>query len=164
MSRADAELDWFAFVNDLNAAVFKTNAEYRMLFDTRRTRREEIKEAIAKGNAEHGSEATVALRDKLLEVSWPPKPEPIKPPPLPETERKPMSITGLQQGAFQGTIEALRQRLIDKQSQGAAKIAAAGEAGAAKIDEAVSNAEAKIDKEISEVLQDFSPFTNGGPV
>ena len=75
-----------------------------------------------------------------------------------------MSITGLKTGAFHGTIEALRQRLIDKQNQGAAKIAAAGELGAAKIDEAVNSAEAKIDKEVSEVLQDFSEFTNGGPV
>lgn len=74
-----------------------------------------------------------------------------------------MSITGLKSGAFHGTIEALRQRLIDKQNQGAAKIAAAGEVGAAKIDEAVNSAEAKIDKEVSEVLQDFSEFTNGGP-
>jgi hypothetical protein len=74
-----------------------------------------------------------------------------------------MSITGLKSGAFHGTIEALRQRLIDKQNQGAAKIAAAGELGAAKIDEAVNSAEAKIDKEVSEVLQDFSEFTNGGP-
>ena len=85
-----------------------------------------------------------------------------KPPPLP-TEKSNMSITGLKSGAFQNTIEALRQRLIDKQTQGAAKIAAAGEQGAAKIDEAVNNAEAKIDKEVSEVLQDFSEFTNGGP-
>jgi hypothetical protein len=80
------------------------------------------------------------------------------------TNETSMSITGLKAGAFHGTIEALRQRLIDKQSQGAAKIAAAGEAGAVKIDEAVNNAEAKIDKEVSEVLQDFSEFTNGGPV
>jgi hypothetical protein len=79
-------------------------------------------------------------------------------------EEKHMSITGLKSGAFHGTIEALRQRLIDKQNQGAAKIAAAGEMGAAKIDEAVNNAESKIDKEVSEVLQDFSEFTNGGPV
>jgi hypothetical protein len=27
----------------------------------------------------------------------------------------------------------------------------------------VSNAEAKIDREVSDVLQDFSEFTNGGP-
>lgn len=80
-----------------------------------------------------------------------------------ENEKPKMSITGLKAGAFQGTIEALRQRLIDKQSQGAAKIAAAGEMGAAKIDEAVNSAEAKIDREVSEVLQDFSDFTNGGP-
>jgi hypothetical protein len=85
-----------------------------------------------------------------------------EPPPIP-TEKPSMSITGLKSGAFHGTIEALRQRLIDKQSQGAAKIAAAGEMGAAKIDEAVNSAEAKIDKEVSEVLQDFSEFTNGGP-
>jgi hypothetical protein len=85
-----------------------------------------------------------------------------KPPPIPAENPK-MSITGLKSGAFHGTIEALRQRLIDKQNQGAAKIAAAGEMGAAKIDQAVNSAEAKIDKEVSEVLQDFSEFTNGGP-
>lgn len=79
------------------------------------------------------------------------------------TEKPSMSITGLKSGAFQNTIESLRQRLIDKQNQGAAKIAAAGEMGAAKIDEAVNSAEAKIDKEVSDVLQDFSDFTNGGP-
>jgi len=79
-------------------------------------------------------------------------------------EEKPaMSITGLQSGAFKAQMEALRQRLIDKQTAGGAKIVAAGEAAAVKIDEAVSNAEAKIDKEVSEVLQDFSSFTNGGP-
>ena len=74
-----------------------------------------------------------------------------------------MSITGLQSGAFKAQMEAMRQRLIDKQTAGGAKIVAAGEAAAAKIDEAVSNAEAKIDSEVSSVLQDFSEFTNGGP-
>jgi len=84
------------------------------------------------------------------------------PPPLP-TEKSKMSITGLKSGAFHGAIEALRQRLIDKQTQGNAKIAAKGEEAATQIDAAVSNAEAKIDREVSDVLQDFSEFTNGGP-
>jgi TPP-dependent pyruvate/acetoin dehydrogenase alpha subunit len=74
-----------------------------------------------------------------------------------------MSITGLKSGAFQSTLEAMRQRLIDKQNAGAAKIAAKGEEAAVQIDAAVSNAEAKIDREVSDVLQDFSEFTNGGP-
>ena len=80
-----------------------------------------------------------------------------------QTETPKMSITGLQSGAFKAQMEAMRQRLIDKQTAGGAKIVAAGEAAAVKIDEAVLNAEQKIDKEVSEVLQDFSEFTNGGP-
>jgi hypothetical protein len=84
--------------------------------------------------------------------------------PAPKTEvLRSMSITGLQGGAFQAALTQLKQRMADKQNSAVASIAAGMAAGESKIDAAVSGVTAKIDAEVSEALQEFSTFTNGGP-
>lgn len=76
---------------------------------------------------------------------------------------KPMSITGLQSGAFAGKLADMRQKIADAQNQGLAKIDGAQVAAAAKVDAAIAGVTAKVDKEVEDALQEFATFTNGGP-
>jgi hypothetical protein len=78
-------------------------------------------------------------------------------------EQEQMSITGLKSGAFQDSLAAMRQRLIDKQAAGVAVIHTAAATAEAQINEAVTNAESKVTKEVADALQEFAQFTNGGP-
>jgi hypothetical protein len=84
-------------------------------------------------------------------------------PPLTLHENHFMSITGIQSGAFQAQLEAMRKKLADRLTKGLTKIDGAAEAGAAKMDAAVDNVVAKVDKEIEDKLQEFASMTNGGP-
>lgn len=86
--------------------------------------------------------------------------------PLPEltlNEKHFMSVTGIQSGAFQAQLEAMRKKLADRLTKGLTKIDGAAEAGAAKMDAAVDNVVAKVDAEIEDKLQEFATMTNGGP-
>lgn len=83
--------------------------------------------------------------------------------PWAEPKRQNMSITGLKSGAFEAKLAEMKQKLIDKQMQGLAKIDGAERAAAVKIDAATSGAAAKIDKEVEDALAEFAAFTNGGP-
>lgn len=85
------------------------------------------------------------------------------PPPIPTTETSIMSITGIQSGAFEAKLEAMRKKLSDRLNQGLTKIDGAAEAGAAKMDAAVDNIVAKVDAEIEDKLQEFATLSNGGP-
>jgi hypothetical protein len=79
------------------------------------------------------------------------------------TEQKSMSITGIESGAFEAKLAAMRKKLADRLSQGLTKIDGAAEAGAARMDAAVDGIVAKVDKEIEDKLQEFATLTNGGP-
>lgn len=83
--------------------------------------------------------------------------------PPPTTETSIMSITGIQSGAFEAKLEAMRKKLSDRLNHGLTKIDGAAEAGAAKMDAAVDNIVAKVDAEIDDKLQEFAQMTNGGP-
>lgn len=74
-----------------------------------------------------------------------------------------MSITGIQQGAFQSKLAEMRQKMADKQAAALAKIDSTVNDGMAKLEEAASSATAKAQREIDDALQEFSTFTNGGP-
>lgn len=74
-----------------------------------------------------------------------------------------MSITGLQQGAFAAKLADLKKKMSDKQNAGIAQIDSAITAAAQKVDDAVAGVNAKIDAEVSNSLQEFAQFTNGGP-
>src|SRR6185312_2210756 len=63
-------------------------------------------------------------------------------------ERAVMSVTGIQSGAFQAQLEAMRKKLSDRLTQGLTKIDGAAEAGAQKMEAAVDGIVAKVDKEI----------------
>jgi len=76
---------------------------------------------------------------------------------------KPMSITGLQSGTFKTLLEDMRKQVAEAQNQGAAKVVAAKDNAVAQVSAAVEGVVAKVDREVSEALQDFSEFTNGGP-
>ena len=79
------------------------------------------------------------------------------------TSISPMSITGIQSGAFQAQLDAMRKKLADRLTKGLSKIDGAAEAGAAKMDAAVDGIVAKVDAEIEDKLQEFATLTNGGP-
>lgn len=78
-------------------------------------------------------------------------------------ERKPMSITGIQSGAFQAKLAEMRQKIADKQTEALTKIDGAVASGAAKMHAAVDGVIAKADKEVDDALHEFAQFTNGGP-
>jgi len=81
-----------------------------------------------------------------------------------EPKRAAMSnLTGIQSGAFEAKLEAMRKKLSDRLSQGLTKIDGAAEAGAQRMEAAVDNVIAKVDKEIEDKLQEFATLTNGGP-
>lgn len=83
--------------------------------------------------------------------------------PFIRTENTKMSVTGLQQGAFEAKLAEMRQKIADKQSQAINKIDGAVTAGLSKMDAAADGVVAKAEKEIESALQEFAPFTNGGP-
>lgn len=74
-----------------------------------------------------------------------------------------MSITGLQQGAFQAKLAEMRQKVADSQANGLTKIDRVVTAGIAELDAAAEGAAAKANKEIADALQEFGLTTNGGP-
>jgi hypothetical protein len=77
---------------------------------------------------------------------------------------KPMSITGLQEGAFQGKLAEMRKRIAATQEKALANIDGVVSAGEAKLEEAAKAAAAKAQSEIDNALQEFGLTTNGGPV
>jgi methionyl-tRNA synthetase len=80
----------------------------------------------------------------------------------PETEKS-MSITGLQQGAFQAKLAEMKQRIADSQVKALTHIESVVTEGAAQLEEAAKGAAAKAQREIDDALQEFAPSTNGGP-
>lgn len=77
------------------------------------------------------------------------------------TGRKPMSVTGIQSGAFQAKLAEMRQKIADKQNQALSKIDTAVTSGGAKMDAAVDDVIAKADKEVDAAVHEFAQFTNG---
>lgn len=75
----------------------------------------------------------------------------------------PVSVTGIQSGAFEAKLTDMRKKLADRLTKGLSKIDTAAEAGASKMDAAVDSVVAKVDKEIEDKLQEFATMTNGGP-
>lgn len=90
-----------------------------------------------------------------------------QPPTLPPNElapkATPMSITGIQSGAFQAKLAEMRKKIADKQTEALTKIDGAVTSGAAKMHAAVDDVIAKADKEVDAALHEFAQFTNGGP-
>lgn len=74
-----------------------------------------------------------------------------------------MSITGLQEGAFQSKLADMRKKIADTQRQGLDKIDGVVTAGIAKLDDAANGAAAKAQGEIDTALQEFATVSNGGP-
>lgn len=74
-----------------------------------------------------------------------------------------MSITGLKSGAFKAMLDEMKSEIGGLQNQGVADVKAATAEAAAEIKSTVENVKAKIKAEVSDALQDFSEFTNGGP-
>lgn len=83
--------------------------------------------------------------------------------PFVQSGKPAMSVTGIQSGAFEAKLAAMRQKLSDRLNQGLTKIDGAAEAGAARMDAAVDGIVAQVDKEIADKLQEFATLTNGGP-
>ena len=160
------DLDWFAA--RLSLAVY----------DTRRETPEmsvfELKQALhdipgidtlTMGYAPNGNQL-ITLGDKQLEVGPMASNDEIRTAllnPFVRTENTTLSITGLQQGAFQAKLAEMRQKIANSQAAGLAKIDAAVTAGAAELDAAAEGAAAKANKEIADALQEFGLTTNGGP-
>lgn len=76
---------------------------------------------------------------------------------------KPMSITGLQSGAFKSLLAEMKQEIAAAQNQGVADVKAAKDAATVEIKTTISSVKAKIESEVSDALQEFAEFTNGGP-
>ncbi|MDB5607804.1 MAG: hypothetical protein JWP25_4704 [Bradyrhizobium sp.] len=151
---------FFEHLSDrLELAVYDTNEEIKMkLFDTRRMSKQELTKALDDGDKEAGTtERQTSWDGQILKVDWVPR-EPIA------QETQPMSITGLQSGAFQAKLAEMRQKMADSQNQALAKIDGAVTDGAAKVDAAVEGVKAKVNKEVEDALQEFATVTNGGPV
>ncbi len=117
-----------------------------------------------------GAEMNIRLRELLQsrEKSTPlPPVSPVAPsvsgPTLPavKIERKTMSVTGIQSGAFQAALAKMRQDIADRQTEALGKIATAVVSGAAKMNAAVDDVVAKADKEVDAALHEFAQFTNG---
>lgn len=128
---------------------------------------EKIRQALdgAKATINYGSagETFVNLPDRSIQVLPSDTVDDIKAKLSNPFEGKPMSITGFQSGAFEAKMAEIKQRMVDKQAQGLAKIDGKVTAGAAKLDEAVDGVAAKIDAEVDAQLAEFAKFTNGGP-
>ena len=80
-----------------------------------------------------------------------------------QTGIRTMSITGLQSGAFKAKLAEMKQKMVDAQNAGLAKVDAAQVAAAADIDTAIAGVATKIKAEVDDALQEFATFTNGGP-
>lgn len=74
-----------------------------------------------------------------------------------------MSITGLQSGSFRAMLDEMRKDIAEAQNQGVAEVKAAHSEAAAEIKTTIANVKAKIKSEVSDALQEFAEFTNGGP-
>jgi hypothetical protein len=136
------------FADRLEIAVYDINEEHRM-GEARRIRLAERVQRL-------GSQSFMPTEDELA-----PLPNPWTQPEPPE--REPMSITGLQSGAFKEELAKMKQKLLDEQMQGLAQINGASQEAAAKIQAATSGAAAKIKSEVEDAMQEFAEFTNGGP-
>lgn len=81
-----------------------------------------------------------------------------------ETPKNPsMSITGLKSGAFQDMLAQMRKEIAEAQNDGVAQVGAAKDQAKAEIQNTISGVKDKIKSEVSDALQEFSEFTNGGP-
>ena len=85
------------------------------------------------------------------------------PSPFLRSESTNMSITGLQQGAFQSKLAEMRAKVASVQTAGLAEIDGVVTAGVAKLEEAAKGAATKAQSEIDNALQEFATMTNGGP-
>lgn len=158
------------FENQLKQAVFDINEEWRQMgvADLKDRLRKVVgihtltiqpgavrinNQTIPIGPAATDDEIAAAIQANINKINDLSKP----------TAAKPMSITGLQSGAFQAKLAEMKKRFADKQNEGLARVDTAVEAGNAKIDQAVAGVEAKMNKEIEDSLQEFAQFTNGGP-
>lgn len=74
-----------------------------------------------------------------------------------------MSITGLQSGLIQAKLAEIKEKAMQRLTDGVAKIEAAHTGGLAKVDAATDGVIQKINKEVDDTLQEFAQFTNGGP-
>ena len=83
--------------------------------------------------------------------------------PFLETEKKSMSITGLEPGSIQAKLAEIKQKAKQRQMDGLAKIEAAYAAGVSKVDAEMEKAVQKINKEVDDSLHEFAQFTNGAP-
>lgn len=89
---------------------------------------------------------------------------PLPSAPIVQSAEKPnMSVTGIQNGAFEAKLAEMRKKLSDRLTQGLTKIDTAAEAGAARMEAAVDGIVAKVEKEIDDKLQEFATMSNGGP-
>lgn len=74
-----------------------------------------------------------------------------------------MSITGLQSGAFKSLLAEMKEEIATAQTQGIADVKAAKDSATAEIKTTISGVRDKIKSEVSDALQEFAEFTNGGP-
>jgi hypothetical protein len=120
----------------------------------------DLSEAVFKMSVES---INAALRDQPLSVD-PATEVPVSPFVSQEPKEKPdMSITGLQSGAFKSLLADMKREIADAQIQGIADVKAAKDAAANDIKTAISGVREKIKTEVSDALQEFAEFTNGGP-
>lgn len=80
-----------------------------------------------------------------------------------EPESNPMSVTGLQAGAFEAKLAEMKQKMVEKQNASLAKMDSAAETAAAKMEAAANGVVEKFEKGVEEQLAEFAQFTNGGP-
>lgn len=146
------------FESEVRFITLQTRREYEMPIQWRRpSGNPALTQAIEKSEEldQHLSESIRMLRSTQLQ-------SPLVPTEKPQ-EKTAMSLTGIQSGAFDAALAAMRKKLEDRLTKGLTKIDGAAEAGAAKMDAAVDGIVAKVDKEIDDKLQEFAMLTNGGP-
>ena len=148
---------------ELTAAVAETNTDIAMGVWQLRQALSHVPgiNRLTMANTGHGTQI-LQLGDRMVEVAGSATTQDIEQA-LANPWIKPMSITGLTSGAFQAKLAEMKQKMLDKQAAGLAKMDSAVSEGAAKLEAATDGVIAKIGNEIDDQLAEFAQFTNGGP-
>ena len=152
-----------AVYHELTAAVAETNTDIAMGVWQLRQALSHVPgiNRLTMANTGHGTQI-LQLGDRMVEVAGSATTQDIEQA-LANPWIKPMSITGLTSGAFQAKLAEMKQKMLDKQAAGLAKMDSAVSEGAAKLEAATDGVIAKIGNEIDDQLAEFAQFTNGGP-
>lgn len=170
MDAAEQDLVLSQIQRELDAEVIYQNRKLQMgLAEIK----ERLKTTLPLSMNYRGNNQVFHLGDKTVELSGSPSDDQIVTAlsglptvdfaPQPQASTKPMSITGLQSGAFKSMLEDLKKEIAAAQNQGVADVVAAKDAAKTEITNTIAGVKDKIKSEVSDALQEFAQFTNGGP-